>query len=858
LDEVLGTKFRLFVRTFLLIVFSNVYRKTNDLIRYVAAPIVLADQEATSSSVREFPEREQRWENIMRGSGLRSDHLLRVGCAAAVLTTSGALADPASPALQQTAQATPSAPTGGQEQSSSVEEIVVTARKRSESLAQVPVSISTFTAEALKDYNIQSFNDYATKTPGLSFSYSGGPTGFGDARSVAIRGITGQNLTGTASAVGFYIDDTPVPASIDPRILDIDHVEVLKGPQGTLYGESSLAGNVRIITKKPDVDDDDFGFMTQAGLTAHGGSPDGGGSAVGNFVVVPSEFAIRAVAFYNNDAGYLTRTYPTDPASPGVTNPFLSVPRTSVGDQGAVESYGGSVSALWQISDQFDIKFRVMAQEQADNGFPASFAPLPSFEPISTLDRAFNVQPRVSEHWALPSLDLDYNGAGWNVVSSTSYFWRHVQDTEDSTYGTQQVLTGYYGVKDLPAQPYLWVGNHGEEQISTETRLSFDPIYNISGTVGVFYSNIHTKFDIPSVGAVGLPAATLTNTVVGPWPNDLLWQQDDPGTEEDTSVFGELYYKFLDKFTLTLGAREYWLNQTADKLASGFINFGDRLSNPQHNSETGLSPKLGLSYQATDDAMAYFSASKGFRAGGAQFFAPFCALPTLPVNDITQLKSDTLWTYEGGTKIQFTDPGILLTAAGYHIDWQNIQQQVALPCGAYFDINGKSASINGGELELSGKLLPELRVTFGANYEDTAITGPGALTYVGLPAGSRILGVPQWQITLGGVYSRPISENVTGFLSADYSFTGDSQALLSGGAGTEALRPSYSLVNARVGVEWGRSELSLNVHNLTNEKANLGDIGYLGYAQYNPAGNVIPQVATLEPLTVMLQYKWNF
>ena len=112
-----------------------------------------------------------------------------------------------------------------------LETIIVSARKREESVADVPESITVFTAAALQDYDIQSFNDYATKTPNVSFSYGGGPTGIADARTVAIRGITGQNLTGTSGATGFYIDDTPVPGSVDPRVLDIDNIDVLKGPQ---------------------------------------------------------------------------------------------------------------------------------------------------------------------------------------------------------------------------------------------------------------------------------------------------------------------------------------------------------------------------------------------------------------------------------------------------------------------------------------------------------------------------------------------------------------------------------------------------------------------------------------------------
>src|SRR5580692_10738659 len=254
------------------------------------------------------------------------------------------------------------APAGAQEQASAtenngaIETVVVSARKREESIAEVPTSITAFTSETLKDYNIQSFTDYASKTPNMSFTYGGGPTGVADARTVAIRGITGQNLFGTAGATGFYIDDTPVPGSVDPRVVDQASIEVLKGPQGTLYGESSLGGNVRLITKQPDLTKSGFGYMAQAGMTSGGGSADGGANAIANAVLIPDRAALRVVLFANHDAGYLTRTYPTDPASPAGGDPFLSVPRTSVGDQGAITAYGGSAALLFRVTDSLDVK----------------------------------------------------------------------------------------------------------------------------------------------------------------------------------------------------------------------------------------------------------------------------------------------------------------------------------------------------------------------------------------------------------------------------------------------------------------------------------------------------------------------
>jgi outer membrane receptor protein involved in Fe transport len=737
--------------------------------------------------------------------------------------------------------------------------VVVTARKREESLAQVPISITAFTSQSLEAYNIQSFDDYATKTPNVSFAYGGGPTGFSDARTVAIRGITGQNLFGTAGATGFYIDDTPIPGSVDPRVLDIDNIEVLKGPQGTLFGESSLGGNVRLITKKPNLTEDSIGYMMEAGATSGGGSPDGGAGIIGNLVLSPDLLAVRLVLFGNHDAGYLTRTFPTDSSSPATGNPALIVPRTSVGNQGADTTYGGSVSALLKVSASFEARLRIMYQDTDYHGFDAAFAPLPTFEPDYVIPRAFDVQPDAMDRWALPSLELDYRGNGFSVVSSSSYFYRHNHDLEDSSYGTQAILAGpYYEVKNLPNQPFLWDGEHYHNQLTEEMRLSFDPIYNISGTVGFFWSKTRTLFSIPNTYANGLVAATVGNDVGGAAANDLIWTQQNPGDEQDTSIFGELYYKFLDRFTLTLGARQYWLKQTIDYTANGYLNYAPTLSSPQQSTQSGIDPKVGLSYQATDATMVYASASKGFRAGGAQANLPACQLSGLPLDDILHLKSDTLWSYEVGTKTQFPQSGVVLSAAAFHIEWKNLQQQVALPCGFYLQLNGGEAQINGGELELDGHITQALQVRLGVGFEHSYINDPGILSVAGVNPGSPILETPAWTATAGAVYTQALSTQYDGFISGDYSYTGNSISLLNGGSGLIGERPPFSLVNLRFGVKHEKQELSLNFHNLANSKPNLGDIGYIGYAQFNSAGIVQPQVATLQPFTVLLQYKNNF
>lgn len=747
--------------------------------------------------------------------------------------------------------------------SKSLQAVIVTAQRQAQSASKVPLSLTVFTAQTLQNYNIRSFNDYGTKTPNLSFTYGSGATGIADARTVSIRGITGQNLGGTNGATGFYIDDTPVPASIDPRVLDISNIEVLKGPQGTLFGEGSLGGNVRLITNQPDLSENSGSYMAEAGVTSGGGSPDGGGNFIGNVVLAPNRMAVRAVMFFNHDAGYLTRTYPTDPASPGAGDPFLTVPRTSVNDQGADTSFGGSITALLKATDHFDATLRFMLQRSSDNGFPATLAPLPAFKPIYTIDRAFNVQAHANDSWALPSLELSYHIHGWKFESSTSYFYRHTQDVEDSTYGTQQINQAYYQICCLAPQPYLWKGEHYTNKTTEELRASFEPVHHLSGTFGVFYSIARSLFSIPPLSATGLVAATADNPVVGPWPNDILWFSDGYFRQKDTSIYGQLYYSFLRKFTLTLGARQYWLSQRANGDSGGFQDFTLLHVTPfTNNSESGINPKVALSYQATGNTMVYASASEGFRAGSTSgpisAFTQSCALPGLTASDITNLRADTVWSYEVGAKVQVPNPGLLVSADAFHIDWNNPQQEVGLPCGSYFQINGKKASINGAELDVSGHLAPPLTVRLGAGYEKTDMADPGALFYGGVQPGSRLPGVPQFNVTVGGVYTRELGNDFDGFISADYSYVGNAIAPVVGGGGAEATRPGYSLANLRLGVDVGRSEISLNVHNLTNAKPNLGDIGYVGYAQFDGSGGVIPNVATLPTTTVLLQYRRSF
>ncbi len=718
-----------------------------------------------------------------------------------------------------------------------IDRVVVSARKREEALIEVPEAISTISEAALRDYHLASFIDLSYKIPNLSFAYgyggtAGNPgTAFGDARTIAIRGISGARTT------GFYIDDTPLPGAVDVRVLDLKSVEILKGPQGTLYGESSLGGNVRYITKAPNLNRGEWRFMVEAGRGTGSAGNNSAAEAAGNIVLSPGTAALRVATYIDDTAGYLKRSYPSD-----INHP--DSPRVIVDNQGAERNKALSLIALLRVTSDFDISLRWLYQNQYYNGFPASYAPLPAFEAQRVVEHTTNVQPDVRDIWTLPAIGLLYKGKGWTLSSSTSRFDRHVRDIEDTTEGT----AAYWGTT-LP-QSFAWHGLHGTRELAHETRVTFDEVQHLSGTVGLFYSYVNNHFEIPAIyGQLG--------TVPG--KPSLLWIQNDVNTQQNIAVFGELYYRFLERFTLTAGLRKYWLKET-DHLGFDYLDVVFRSATD--NASNGISPKLALAYQASPNSLLYANAGKGFRQGNAQFEpagfgcdSSLAAIGQTP-QSVTKIAPDSLWSYELGGKFDFPDPGLLLTASAFHIDWKNIQQPIFLnSCAFYIQGNAGAAAIDGGEIELAGRVSSALKLRVSAGYENARITRDGN---TGQAAGTPVYQVPKWTFSAGGVSTHQLSDRLQLHLAADYSYTGSSVSSNSG-AGLNLVRAGYHLVDARAGLAWGNAELTLGVRNLGNANPNLGDLGYIGYQRYVPGTSTpLPQVATLPPRTWTLQYRNAF
>jgi iron complex outermembrane receptor protein len=717
--------------------------------------------------------------------------------------------------------------------------VVVSARKRDESLIEVPVSITTFSARNLDDYAIRSFADYATKVPGLSFAYGNGSspgetgTGIANARTMAIRGVAGQRTT------GYYLDDTPLPVALDVRILDLQGIEVLRGPQGTLFGESSLGGNVRLLANAPQFKDNTWRLALEAGHTHNAGSGNAGATAVGNIVLMPERAALRLVVFGERQGGYLRRDYRSELQEP-------ASPRIVVDDQAALRNGGVSATALLRVAPALALTLRLMHQYQHYQGMPAAYAPLPAFQVVPLISHTANIQPEASDNWTLPALSLAYQGQGWKLSSSTSYFMRHTLDVEDSTEGSIQYLDSY-GLGTTPTQAFSWRATRRYRQLTHETRVAFDPVAGWSGIAGVYFARRRNLRDTPPVFG-----QDVFNT---PGPT-MLWTYQNFYQQEDKSVFGELYYKVLPHTTLTLGLRHYWLEQLNDGGFDGAL-YGIPVHSRNASQDSGNSPKLALSYQPSSQAMVYASAAKGFRAGGTQLdLSPLLGgcVTAEQASRLAAIQPDSVWSYEVGGKFDLPTPGLLVTGALYQIDWNNIQQPAFVPaCAFYLNGNAGGARIRGGELEITGRLARGLNVRMGVGYEDARITEQGSSQQ---KVGERIRQIPKLSATLGAIYTAPLRPGLHGFVGGDWSHVGNSVS--SNSVTQPLLRPGYRLLNLRTGLAWRRSELSMEVRNAADARPNLGDLGYLGYLRYDAAGQPLPQVATLPPRTVTLRYQVSF
>lgn len=704
------------------------------------------------------------------------------------------------PATRVKAQTPPAGGTSGPASSEKLEEVVVTAMKRAEDLQSVPLSITALSAVQLEAKGVEQFFDYGTAIPNLSFGIDASDGNL-SGRGIALRGIEGSNTT------GFYIDETPVLETLDPHIVDIARIEVLRGPQGTLYGAGSMGGTVRLITEQPSFKALDGQAHIVGSGTDHG-SFNQVVEGVVNVPLAPDTLALRASAFYEFDDGYFDKGLGPEGAPPTATLTHV----------GSMKYYGGQIALRFEPVSGLSFTPRIMYQKTTQDGSPYAYDTATNL----TQREVFNLNPGGTDKWYLASLTVNYTAPFGSFVSSSAYFDRKTFELEDDTDVTQFFL----GTASSIASPIT--REQDLRRFAQEIRFASAFKGPLQLLVGGFYSDSTRPRDYEWTAPGASPAVT---------PTDLLLTFIDSRNAKEYALFGDASYDVLSSLKATVGIRWFRDTATFNQLTNGFFFGGVPITYvAPSTSESGFTPKYLLEYKVLPEVLLYGSAAKGFRTGGNNIALPPGPAPAGCDNDLANLgvtaagvatfKSDNLWNYEAGFKSSFADRRFTLNGTGFSIDWNKIQQAVHLPlCGYGYTGNAGRARSTGFELEFSGRLLRELTLGIGFGYEDAHITeqGPGTPQQ----AGSPVYQVPKVTAAANLEYERALTAGWAGFARADYAHIGSSYS-----ANNDVISPryraGYNLADLRLGGRNERYEVALFVKNLTNSHANLGDAVLIG------------------------------
>jgi len=712
-------------------------------------------------------------------------------------------------------------PAAAAELDAGIEEVVVTATKREVSVQDVPVAMQAFTAETLENMGADQVDGYYRMVPNFAVVDRGA-----GGKLYSIRGISTGLVTQGASTVGVYIDEMPISAAgfqPDPRLFDVERVEVLRGPQGTLYGEGSIGGTVRMITPRPDPS----AFAGKADVSWQAtadGDPGYKLNAMLNLPLMDDKLALRVSGLHHDLGGYIDRIAMPDGVTldvgallglpPGVIPILGTGPLPGQKDINSEVTSSGRASLLWNATERLTFEASFMKQTLDADGRNTSVGGVAG---VGELETNFVQAEKVKDDFDLANFTVSYD-LGWaRLFSSTSRYER----TRDVTADTNDLGEAIFPTAKLPGSGTFTT--ELQDMTSEELRLASTGDGPLSWIAGYFYVDKDNGFEQIIVDDYGVFVGFMQ--ILGLPVTNARQLLDQTGRQEETqhALFGELTYKLTEKLSATVGLRWFDIDQR-DTLVNNDINILG-LGLTDGVSETGESDtvmKFNVNYRWTDDVLVWATASQGFRIGGTN------TTPGIPDENRTY-GSDTLWNYEVGARTSWYDNRLVLNGALYYIDWSDIQ--LALPLGTAFGtINAGQARIIGAELELQARPAAGLDLALAAGYNDGELTEdtPGA------PAGpnpgfkgDRLPGVPRLNFAASAQYTFPLSSGgLDGFGRVDYSYTGDSTTTFNdlstaNGLPSHFNPDAYGLLNLRLGVQNERWTAALFVENATDERAEL-------------------------------------
>lgn len=739
------------------------------------------------------------------------------------------------------------------------EEIVVTANRREQNLDKVPASISAFSKLKMDRQGVRDVRDIALLTPGLTFTQSSQFTGSNT--NIAIRGIASGSGTGTT---GIYIDDMPIQTrSINfstsntyPRVFDLERIEVLRGPQGTLFGAGAEGGAVRFITPKPSLQDYSVYSRTELSSTKGGEESYEGGIAVGG-PIVEDKLGFRVSAWHQNNGGWIDHVDYTDNSV---------IDKNSNSEK--ITSFKASL--MWQPSEHITITPSIFYQRQKNADTNAYWESLSDEENSDFRQGHVQLQPKLDKFLA-PSLDVSIDLGAAELVSVTSYFKRDSLEDRDYTIFNAEIVGGPGTLPFLDGQRATSSLDDFQRIWTQEVRLqSTDDDARLRWVLGGYYSDDEQSATFQNEAPFyeemvnvlfNINFADFGFTYL---PGDLIYESFTDNDTKQKAVFGQLDFDLTEKLTATLGARYTDIKNSHRQTLDGWWGGGAFSVDEGETSEDSFTPKFGVSYQHDDDNLYYASVSKGFRPGSAQTRVPdaVCGadLLTLGLDESpNSYNSDSVWAYEVGSKNNLAGGRVKVDANAYLIKWSDIQTFLTLPsCSSGFVYNAGSVTSKGFDLSAQAYLTDNLSAAVAIGYTDAKFTetisvGTGANQAIAVEDGDTAMPGSDLTVTVTGQYDFTVMDRQS-YVRFDYSY-GSKEADLNpnvfGINLEETPAPATNMFNMRAGMQFENFEVALFANNITNAHPGLGRVQLF-------AGSPLITNVTFRPRTIGLTASYRY
>lgn len=717
-----------------------------------------------------------------------------------------------------------------------VDEIVVTATRRDLKISDIPLSISALSQDVLVTRGVRDSADIAYVAPGLSVTSDNSGS-----ESLSVRGIV---ALGSVATTAFYIDETPISqlagGTFSPRYFDIERVEVVRGPQGTVFGASAMGGVIRVINKRPSLSRFEGTVRAEGSITRLGSENyvvDGALSVP----IVNDVLALRVTGFYEKQAGWVKSFTPifsddltdyvgvvTNDAGQPVADPVTgeAVLASGVAYQGFTGTgkrvgdqtvYGGRAALLFQPADALKLTATYHWQQRKNDGFNNADVSVGLGLPGSDFRQARSFAEFRNLRSQLANLTGELDAGFATLTSSTSYEWnRESSQTDGSSF-----VFGILVDAGIPTIPRDSLGQAGafvlekakKSSFTHETRLVSSSDGPFNWILGGYYnrSNLSQSQNFAVRG--------LTATLSGLVPDDSFAISSLSRRVRELSFFGEAGYKFSDKLSATIGLRRYSITTRSSGSVLGLIgSSSDLIVDPVEDKENGFTYKAVINYKPNNHFLLFAGYTTGYRPGGANS-------PPLGPDDIipTGFKSDKLTQYELGWKSNWLDRALTVNGAIFYIDWSDIPTGVLAPSGLGYTINGPKARNYGAELELMIRPtkgfdlslgLTVLDAKYSRDFVDT--TGAG----VQIRKGDRLSNVPDITLNAALNYEWSIGSDANARIGANIV-----HVTKRGQTANELVAPLPGFVNAGLsaGVSFGKFDVSVFARNLFDERARIGD-----------------------------------